>query len=351
MATLTETAYYSRKSIQWGIIGLIIFFILKFLFGMAIDVWRKTFPPAPPPPTVAFGKLPALKFPSGASPSANLTYKLETIEGAPSVASSTANVFFISKPSANLLSFSRAKQFASKLGFYSEPESENATTYRWQDNLNPLRVLKMNIVNGNFKMTYDYSLDISLFTEKNLPTKDKAITEASEYLKELSLFPTTLNNGKTAVSYWQLSGNNLILTTSMSNADAVRVDFSRENILNLPLFSANHPYEPIYFLFSGNTDASKRILELSYYFWQIDNYQQATYPLKSAANAWDELRSGKSFIINIGQNATSITIRKIYLAYYYPADYQEFLQPIYVFEGDPNFLAYISAVNPTWVGQ
>lgn len=353
MATLTETAYYTRKAINWTILGLVAFLILRVLFGLAVSTWKKIFPPPPPPPTVAFGKLPPIKFPlpeGGASPSAKLNFTLETIEGGPPATSSTGTVFFMPKPEPNLLSLTRAKQLAGRMGFTGEPQSESPTIYRWQDERNPFKTLRIDIITGNFKIIYDYAQDLGLFAEKNLPTQGQAITEATTFLQNLGLFPSELENGQTQISYWQLVGNTLAQTTSLANADAVRVDFGRENILGMRLFPPNPSQELVYFLFSGSRESTKRILEASYKFWEIEEEQKATYPLKTSAQAWEELRGGGGYIANPPADGQDrVVVRKIYLAYFYSEEYQAFLQPIFVFEGDPNFLAFIPAVSPAWV--
>jgi len=66
--------------------------------------------------------------------------------------------------------------------------------------------------------------------------------------------------------------------------------------------------------------------------------------------AWNELQQGKGYIANFGQQGDNgqITIRKVYLAYYDTEVPQTYLQPIYIFEGDKNFFAYVTAVNPKW---
>lgn len=350
MATLTEAAYYTRRAINWGIIALVALFILKIILNVAASTWRKIHPPAPPPPTVAFGKLPATKFPP-AFGGAKLAFTLETVEGGPPVASSTGTVFFIPKPAPNLLSLTRARQFASRLGFKGEPQAESQTIYRWQTEEDPFRALRIDIVTNSFKINYDYSADLSVFAEKNLPTGEQAITEAKNFLQNLGLYSPPLENGEAKISYWQLVGNTLVQTTSLANADAVRVDLAREEILGLKLFPPNPPWQPVYFVFSGNRQSTKRLLEVSYKFWGVETEQKATYPLKTATSAWEELKTGGGFIAHVKEGSQQVIVRKIYLAYFYPEEYQNFLQPIFVFEGDPDFVAYVPAVSPAWVGQ
>ena len=78
----------------------------------------------------------------------------------------------------------------------------------------------------------------------------------------------------------------------------------------------------------------------------------ATYPLKTASEAWEDLKSGKGFIANLGDNNEGVLkIRRVYLAYYDAGVYTEFYQPIVVFEGDNKFTAYVPAVDSQYYGK
>lgn len=351
MATLTETAYYTRKAIRGGILGILLFFFLKIVLDFSLATWRKINPPPPPPPTVAFGKLPALKFPpvtDGASPSASLNYTLETIEGGLPITPPTAAVFFIPKTAANLLSATRAVQFAAQLGFTGEPEKISERLYRWQAPNSPLKKLEIDILTFNFKISYDYASDVGVFAEKNLPTAEEAVREAVSFLERLGLAHPSLINGQSKTSFWQLAGSTLLPTTSLLQADAVRVDFSRENIAERKLLPSHPPEQSVYFIFSGNRNSANRMMEVSYRFWQVEKEQSATYPLKPAASAWEELKAGRGHLARIGKTTPAVVIRTVSLAYFYSEEYQSFLQPIFVFEGDPDFIGYVPAISPDW---
>ena len=61
--------------------------------------------------------------------------------------------------------------------------------------------------------------------------------------------------------------------------------------------------------------------------------------------AFEELKAGKAYIASISGESQNIVIRRIYLAYYDPGEATDFYQPIIVFEGDNNFVAYLPAVS------
>ena len=47
MATLTETAYYTRRTINWAILVLICYIIIRLLWSGIAAVWLEIFPPKP----------------------------------------------------------------------------------------------------------------------------------------------------------------------------------------------------------------------------------------------------------------------------------------------------------------
>jgi hypothetical protein len=108
----------------------------------------------------------------------------------------------------------------------------------------------------------------------------------------------------------------------------------------------------ISFVFSGSKDIKKRVLQFAYTFWSIDYTTTATYGLKTSATAWEELQNGKGYIARYPTDgSTNVIIRNAYLAYYDSLDPQTYLQPVFVFEGDNDFLAYVPAVASPWIEE
>ena len=224
MANLTETAYYTRRTINWSILAVISYIVLRFFWSVFVAVWLEIFPPKPPPPNFRFGKLPALKF-LEASPSAQFTYRLETIVGNVPVASESAAVYFMPKPAANLLALSRTQDFASRLGLDPNPIEETKSVYRFEDATASLRRLRYDIVSNNFILRYGFEQDTGLFSDRNIPGVDAGIAEGKAMLQTFTLYGTDLSQGTSKVSFLKIVGDKLVGTTSLSQADALRVDF------------------------------------------------------------------------------------------------------------------------------
>lgn len=349
MATLTETAYYTRRAINWAILAVIAYIILRILWGLFASVWLVFFPPKPPPPNHAFGKLPALVFPTPpASPSGQFTLRLETIEGAVPAASPSATVYFMPKTAANLLALSQTQEFAQQLGFDKTPIQENKNIYRFQDPTFPARRLRYDIVSGNFVLRYGFELDVGLFSERNLPSAQTAQSEARNLLQIYDLYPQDFIGGPIKVKHLRFTEGKLSPTTSVTQADAIRVDFFRKPFGQTPLLTAVPDEGLISFIFSASNNIKKRLLQFAYTYWPVDYQNTATYSLKTSNQAWQELQAGEGFITRYPPKGTTAVIRNVYLAYYDSFEPQTYLQPIFVFEGDDGFLAYVPAVSLEW---
>lgn len=346
--SLTDTAFYTRRAINWAILGVIAYILLRIFWSIFLAVFLMIFPPKAPPPNNAFGKLPSLKFPATATPSAKLTFQLQTIEGDVPAASASANVYFMPKTAPNLLALNSAQDFAGLLFFSPTPIQESKNIYRFNDPEFPLRRLRYDIVSGNFIVRYAFEQDPSIFIEKNLGSPDAIQLEATNLLGQYDLSKEDIANGRTTVTFLKLTGTALVPTSSLSQADAVRVDFFRQGIGDMKIFTPNPDEAPIAIIFSGSTNSKKHVLEFAYTYWPIDLTTSATYGLISSEQAWTILQNGQGYIARLPTSGNVAVIRNIYLAYYDSYDPQTYLQPIFVFEGDNGFVAYVPAVAPPW---
>jgi len=352
MGSLTETAFYTRKAVNWAILGVIGYILLRIFWSVFISLWLMFFPPQPPPPNHAFGKLPALVFPASASPSAELTYRLETIQGGVPQASNSAVVYFMPKNPASLTGLTKAQEFAIKLDFTNQPIQETKYVYRFEDASLPLRRLTYDIVSKNFILRYMFEKETSLFTERDVPVSDEALKDSKSFLQSYGLYKSDMAKATPKIQYLKYAGDALASTTSQSQSDAIRVDYFRSPINEIPLYTPNPLEGNITFIYSGSTNTKKRTLEVAYTYWPIDTATTGTYELKSSTVAWQELQNGGGYIAQLPKtSSTFVTVRNVTLGYYDTLDSQMYLQPIFVFEGDDGFLAYVPAIDPTWTEQ
>ncbi len=348
MATLTETAYYARRTVNWAILAVIAYILLRIFWSIFIAVFLLIFPPKAPPPNHLFGKLPALVFPAAATPSARLTFQLQTIEGTVPAASVSATVYFMPKTAPNLLGLNTAQSFASSFEFDPTPVQESKNIYRFNDPALPLRTLRYDIVSNNFIIRYAFEQDPSIFSEKNLPSQEDGTNEAVNLLRMHNIYPDDIAGGTNEITALKLNGTQLVTTTSLSQADAERIDFFRKPIGDTSVFTPDPNQAPISIIFSGSSDTKKQVIQLAYTFWPIDYETTATYGLKTSEQAWEELQNGGGYIARYPTSGNLAVVRNVYLGYYDSLDAQTYLQPIFVFDGDNGFRAYVPAVAPPW---
>jgi hypothetical protein len=349
MATLTETAFLARRIINWVILAIVAYVLMRIFWGIFVMVFLLFFPPKAIPPNHAFGKLPALVFPAAASPSAALTFQLQTIEGTVPAASPSGTVYFMAKKAPNLLGLNQAQDFASGFNFDPTPVQESKDIYRFNDPELPLRRLRFDIVSNNFIIRYAFEQDPSIFSEKNLPSQEAGLSEAINLLQSHSLYLDDLAKGTHEVSALKLSEGQLVSTTSLSQADAERIDFFRKPIGNTSILTSLPDQAPISVILSGSRDTKKRFIQIAYTFWPIDYETTAVYELKPSQQAWEELQSGNAYIARYPTTGDVAIVRNVYIAYYDSFEAQTYLQPIFVFDGDYGFRAYVPAVSSSWV--
>jgi len=140
---------------------------------------------------------------------------------------------------------------------------------------------------------------------------------------------------------------------AQSEADVVKINLTRKDYDSLPARTASPLESNVWFIVGGSQDRNQQIIAGEYHYYKVDETQFSTYPIISPEDAYTALTSGKAFIANQGlaKDGETMTIRKIYLAYYDSENPDEFYQPIYVFEGDKGFMAYYPAVTSDYYGQ
>lgn len=355
MATLTETAYYSRKAINLLTIGLVGFIILKILFAIFGFLVTTLFPAGPPPANFAFGKLP---YPNSqndlGSPSASLKYTLETVGNSLPLVPKTLKVYFMTRPAGSFDSYENMKSLALKAGFSQNPIAIGKSLWKFNDPDNPLRTMEIDQNTLNFKLIYNYQADQNLFNEGSLTTSDQTLPD--NYLQQIvGNLPQDLVTGTQAVSYFKLDSGKLVPASSLSTADALSVSFNRAPIkeepnISYPVVSPKPQQGLVSVLVSPSSGDKKKVLEARYYYTPVELTTWATYNTITSDQALELLKKNDAFLASLpNPQSNSITIRKAYIAYLDPFPGQNYLQPVMVFSDEKGFMAYVPLVDRTYL--
>lgn len=342
MATLTEVSYYTRRLIKWGALVFFILLISPAVIKGIGKLYLILRPPPPAAPTVKYGKLPKLSFPETDS-TYTPTYRLQTIDGQLPKLPTIARVYLVQINQSRLLAVDRIKPKARVLGFTDEPEElEDSQTFKFT---NPVlqATLTANVISEGLHYRLAWQGDQTLLAGQVATSNDQLLMESRSFLQNLGLLASDLADGPVKYLYYKADASGLSPAASLSEANFVRVDIFRSPKDELSFASSGGDKSAVSLLFSSSSDRNKRIVEMDYQYSKVLSEDFATYPLKGVETAWAQLQQGQGAVIQQG-NGQEI-IRKAWLSYYESEQPQQFLQPVYVFSGDNNFLGFVPAVD------
>lgn len=348
MPTLSVVKVDFIKVSKWiGIVLAIliaIFLLIKGLFFIKELIW----PTPPPPPTVTFGKLPKPYFPEGIKK--NFKYTIDTLSGELPKLPDRTNVYEMGKSEPDILAVQRMTEKAVSLGFNPETEQLSETVYRWRSTgEKPTRVLVVNVLLAEFNLSSDFLSNKDLLSETGALDEAEAINTAKGFLNTLSLFPSDLDELKTKTKLLKLENGLLIEVEKPKDAKIINIYFFQKDINELPIVYPIGGGSSIQLTVAGGR-FNNEVID-GRYFYQNITEESGTYPIISAETAFEQLKKGNVFIASHEGQDLNIVIKKVYLAYYASGRSQDFLTPVVVFEGKNNFVAYVPAVTPEWIGN
>ena len=344
--SLTYTAFVSRRIIKYGGVFVGFFTFGYILIVAGVTAYLKAHPPYVAP-DVKFGLLPKTVFPDKTFEKKNFTAELPNDKFP--VYKDQVKVYVITRPDNTFLALDQDTVTARDLGFAGKPREVKYGVYEFKnDSLN--QTLTMNVLDGSFQLRYPYENDQLLLNPEKMPSKEEAITIAKGYLSGGNKFPADLaEGGERKVSFWKIGFEGLKSVSSLSEANIIKVDFFRKSITDdLKILSTDINGASVSVLVTGSQMEGRKIVEVSYKYANIDRELYSTYPIKTVEQAWNDLKIGNYWPAS-DVLTDDVTIRNIYLAYFEPISLTNYLQPIFVFEGDGKFAAYVPAVRDDFI--
>lgn len=341
--SLTELSYYFRKFLPYVILFCLIFLIFFYSIKLTI-IYLEANKTVVTYTNPIFGNVSLPEIPKSSS-SAGLNFTIDTIEGRPVTATDTAKVYFLPQYNPRFGYSEKIYLIAKSFGFDTEVVKHQLVdkTATFKDSE---KTLSIDISNFNFK--FDRKVDNNLFLSPQLtiPTKTIIENKAIDFLKKIGRYPDELSKGATNVIYLKYNpiNQNFVNVEKSSQAQLVEVDFYRPNIDEYsavtPKFFNSQNY--VIMLFQG-TDYI--ILNSQISFFEKSDEQVGVYWVKTGEEAWTELKNGSGFVVAGTQDQKNIAIKSMNLGYFDPDVYQNYLQPVYVFLGEGNFVGYVPAVK------
>ncbi|MEX0616330.1 MAG: hypothetical protein WD231_00790 [Candidatus Woykebacteria bacterium] len=350
---LFELSSQIRKGIGWIGLAIVVLFVLWLIWLGLRGLYRAVFPAPQVNPKAAFGKLSPPSLPNVKANLEKASFKIDTIQGVLPSLPAELPVYQIPRPGGTLTSLDEANAKAKLFGFTSPPKKISETAYLWTDSKLKAKSLRSNIVAGEFLYKYDPSQDPSILKGPFKITEQDATREALAFLRRVKALPEELDQEKTKINFYKITGKKMVKVTSFSESNAVEILFFRKPIAEkYQIFQANPNTSLVRVVLGANLSKEGGVLEAEFIHWNVNFGSSSTYPLRGVENAWrDFQQSNASFIKGALTSFEEISLADISLAYFETKAYQPYLEPIYVLEGTGSyknstveFVAFLPAV-------
>lgn len=344
--TLTELSYHSRKLLPFLVLFVLIFLIIFYSFKLLFVYLDSNKPKLTVVPSI-FGKInsPVVK---DATTSAGFKFSLDTIEGKPVTTTDSAKIYSLPKPVTRFGYREKIYLMAKAFGINTE-----VTRHKLDDNIasfsDSRQELRINI--GNFNFTYESQLNSTdsaflKLANSYIPSKKEIENKAIEFLTNVGRYPDDFAKGTMRVIYLKYNPdfNSYINVENRSEANLVEVDFYRPELDGIPVATPRFFSSSNYVVLLFTQDSFKVVKSQISYYEKSDTLVDL-FPVKTGEAAWEELVSGKGIVVSARAGLKNIVIKDMKIYYLDPDNFQPFLQPVYVFYDDKDFVAFIPAVS------
>ncbi|MBI2621334.1 MAG: hypothetical protein HYW63_01645 [Candidatus Levybacteria bacterium] len=347
MPTLSNFRAKFLSVAKW--LGIIIaILVVSFILIRIIFLIKEAVSPTPPPaPTASFGKLPKIFFPEGIKK--KFTFTIDTISGELPSFPDRSNVYKMDKPGPDLLAVQRTMEKAIALDFNSTPQALSESLYRFTAPGPPPKSLVLNINMSSFNLYSSYLSDPGVLSAVNLPNENEAISVAQNFLQTLGFFSEDIDQGKTRTEFYDLNNGILGPVTNISKAKLISVYFFQKDIDDIVIVYPNGNAS-VMNLVVARGESGPQIVNARFFYQKVLD-EGAAYPIKTAQEAFEDLRKGEAYIASYEGTDLNIVIKKVYLGFYVEGRSQDYLLPVIVFEGANDFIAYVSAVKAEWISN
>ncbi len=411
--TLTEAAFWTKR---FGIIALIaggVFFLVLMLLFTSKET---TLPPEYLTANFACTEKREeflehkLEIPSiEVNPDSEMIFELQTDTGKVDSLPNIVNVYKYTNLGQIINSQAEAKILAKKLGFDPEKVVRQGTTgYIWVDN-ETKRSLNVRARDLNFTMKTEHDKIRELRREIDLPTEKEAPSIATNALRSLGVLDQVYTDVQPTIHLIDINPDgSFSQAESLINAELIRVDFLRKvpmisiatnlegsqqmvdsltaknltfetgskivndqriEVFNFStLMTYQYPVKTNISVYVGPKDDNTKILpniyQVEYYTWSVESDSCGTYELLSPSLALQKIQEGEGSLVYLNssgdevapyspQSVNKFRVDNIYITYFEGQTEQQYLQPVYMVEGQAelkggeraDFFIYYPAIN------
>ncbi len=241
-----------------------------------------------------------------------------------------------------MLSPEKSQNLAAKFNINTNPQILSDTKYQFTDQS---KTLTVDLDTGNFL----YRKEATVSGKETLNDDDKLVSGFEKTLDSLGIPISDLTKGRTKITLLKSNGNTLVPTNLRAEAQAAQISLWPQNIDQKSIFTSDFNKALVNATIVKSATDLADYISIQFTDYPIDTTTFATYPLKSPEVAYADLKSGKGVVV-LEPTKPQVSVSSVYLGYYLSDNYNPYLEPIYVFEGQ-DFVAYVPAVSDEFITQ
>ena len=346
MPTLKNVTSETRSILKYG--GVILSVLLFVFIFVRIGFLAKDFffPTPPPPPSVAFGKVHMPILPKNKT-NTKTAYFVDTLSGTLPTFPDRIKIYNTIRAKPALFSFENMQRKVANLGFNSQAVPLSADTYQWQTQKPITKRLTVNIFSSDFTFSTSFIKESQTQPFLLLSDQNSAKNSAVLLIESLTSIPEDLDMAKTKTSLFTIQSQDIVPVTHISQAKIIKVDFFQKDVDGIAIY---YPNTTTMSMLLGKVEGELAVAEGEFLHQSIAS-EGSTYPIKTASEAFDELKNGNAYVDSNPDNSTNISIKKVTLGYFLGELKQDYLWPVIVFEDNKGFIAFVSTIRDEWVSK
>ena len=348
--SLTDLSYYVRKFAPFALFTCVVLLIFYFSFQL-LFLFLAANRPKITNINPIFKEIKPLFLKKDATTSAGFTFILDTVAGQPVTATEAAQVFLFPPAKFQFDYLPKVYVMAKTLGFDTETVKHKLINSEavFQDGKQRLAI---DINTYNFRYDYDFRKDGELVESAETPDTEDAKNSAINFLKNIDKYPKELALGDITYihMFYDKEASSAGVVVDPQDSNLIEVDFYRQKIDSFLPMSPSYFNSQNYVMLMSSGRGMK-VVSAQVKFFETSPTQIGTYPLISGQRAYERLLAGQDILISPGTGKKNIKIKTMSLGYFDPDTYQDYLQPIYVFTGDNDFVSYVPAVSEQWLND
>jgi hypothetical protein len=203
--------------------------------------------------------------------------------------------------------------------------------------------MQYDIASKNFTISSNYLTNPFLISTNLLPQTSTIEDDMMSFLSLIGADTSDIDTDKTTTDLFQIQNGTLVPAENTATAKFAKVTLFQKDIDETPIIYDTPTNSSMNFIVSYPANSNLVPVQGEFFHHLPNLDEKSDYPIKTAAQALEDLKKGNAYMIN-PQNLTTVDITDVSVAYFLDKNTNEYMMPVIVFTGI-NFTAYVEAIH------